>query len=100
MLNNLLNKLDKTLRKTIKNQSKEIKYLRKRLKGTQISQLEYFIMTINEIQDVQAIRVNENEKDRLRNNIIDRNRMECMSKITELSNTDQSIDNPNIHLNI
>lgn len=46
--------------------------------------LEEAIMTINEIQDIQAIGISEQEKDIMRNNIINCKRSKFTDKIIEL----------------
>lgn len=46
--------------------------------------LEEAIMTINEIQDIQAIEISEQEKDIMRNNIINCKRSKFTDKIIEL----------------
>lgn len=58
----------------------ENKYLRETLK----EQIEDSILTINEIQDVQAIKISDAEKDMLRNSIINKKRTEFVTKIIEL----------------
>lgn len=52
--------------------------------------LEDFIMTINELQDMQAMKIREEEKDKMRNNIINNKRTKYVTKLIELSNTNQS----------
>lgn len=90
MLNKIIEKLNKTLRQTINNQSDEIKILRKQLREKQKELLEDFIMTINELQDIQAIKIKEEEKDKMRNSIINNKRTKYVTKLIELSNTRQS----------
>ncbi len=46
--------------------------------------LENAIMTINEIQDIQSIKIEEKQKDIMRNNIINTKRSEFVNKIIEL----------------
>ncbi len=46
--------------------------------------LEEAIMTINEIQDIQAIKIAEEEKDKMRNSIVNCKRKEFTDKIIEL----------------
>lgn len=41
-------------------------------------------MTINEVQDVQAINISEAEKDIMRNSIINKKRTDYVTKIIEL----------------
>lgn len=90
MLNRIIEKLNKTLRQTINNQSDEIKFLRKQLREKQKELLDDFIMTINEIQDVEATKESEKEKDKMRNSIINNKRTKYVTKLIELSNTNQS----------
>lgn len=58
----------------------ENKYLREELK----KQIEDSIMTINQIQDVQAIGISEEEKNIMRNSIINKKRTDYVTKIIEL----------------
>lgn len=53
--------------------------------------LEDVIMTINQIQDIQAIGITEKEKDIMRNNIINCKRSEYTNKIIELDSRSKSI---------
>lgn len=62
----------------------------KKLRETQKELLEDFVMTINELQDIQAMKINEEEKDKMRNNIINNKRTKYVTKLIELSNTRQS----------
>lgn len=52
--------------------------------------LEDFVMAINEIQDIQAMKIREEEKDKMRNSIINNKRTKYVTKLIELSNTNQS----------
>lgn len=52
--------------------------------------LEDFVMTINELQDIQAMKIKEEEKDKMRNSIINNKRTKYVTKLIELSNTRQS----------
>jgi len=52
--------------------------------------LEDFVITINELQDIQAMKIREEEKDKMRNVIINNKRTNYVTKLIELSNTDQS----------
>lgn len=52
--------------------------------------LEDFIMTINQLQDIQAMKIKEEEKDKMRNSIINNKRTKYVTKLVELSNTYQS----------
>ena len=58
--------------------------------------LEEIIMTINEIQDIQALGISEREKDIMRNNIINCKRSDFVSKIIELDRYGKSIKNKKI----
>ena len=51
---------------------------------------EDFVMTINELQDIQAMKIKEEEKDKMRNSIINNKRTKYVTKLIELSNTNQS----------
>lgn len=66
---------------------KHIKLIEKDSKNKQKNMLDDFIMTINEIQDVQAVKATEEEKDKMRNSIIDNKRTKCLEKLIELSDT-------------
>lgn len=86
--------------KTIKKQKEYIKELEKNIKITKNNSkdmqkilLDDFILTINEIQDIQAINISEKEKDHMRNSIINKKRTEYVTKLIELSNDTQKIDN-------
>ncbi len=52
--------------------------------------LDEFIMTINEVQDIEALDIPEKEKTHMRNTIIDNARTKYVTKLIELSNTEQS----------
>lgn len=86
MLERLLEKLNKSLRKTNENQAKEIKYLRKQLKDKQTELIEDFIMTINGIHDTHAMHISEDDKQKVRNSIIDYKIKQYTEKLIELSN--------------
>ena len=90
MLEKIILKLQKTQKKEADNLKTEIKFLRKQLKEKQNELLDDFIMTINEIQDIQAMKINEEEKDKMRNSIINNKRTKYVTKLIELSNTEQS----------
>ena len=79
-------KLIKTLKESLNNAIDENKYLRKQV----IKALEDAVMMINEIQDIQAIGISENEKDIMRNNIINKKRTEYVTKIIELDGAEKS----------
>lgn len=76
----LQERLAKATQKALDAATNENKYLREQLK----KQIEDSIMTINQIQDVQAINVSEAEKDIMRNSIINAKRTEYVTKIIEL----------------
>ena len=78
---------------TLKNQSEYIKQLKKNIdltknncKDIQKQLLDEFIMTINEVQDIQALNLSEKEKDEMRNAIINQARTKYVTKLIELSN--------------
>lgn len=73
-------KINKALKESLDKTIEENKYLREALK----EQIEDSILTINEIQDIQAIKISETEKDMLRNSIINKKRTEFVTKIIEL----------------
>ena len=80
--------------KTIARQAELINELEKNLKITKQNNrdnqkilLDDFVMTINELQDIQAMKINEEEKDKMRNSIINVKRTKYVTKIIELSNT-------------
>ena len=84
----------------IKKQKEYIKQLELNLKITKKNNkeiqkvlLDDFVMTINEIQDIKAINISEKEKDHMRNSIINKKRTEYVTKLIELSNDTQNIDN-------
>lgn len=83
--------------KTVKRQGEYIYELEKNVKLTkrnnkeiQKQLLDNFIMTINEVQDIQALNLSEEEKDEMRNTIINNARTRYVTKLIELSNTEQS----------
>lgn len=83
--------------KTVKRQGEKIIELAKNIElikkdniEIQKKMLDDFIMTINEIQDIQEIKATEEEKDKMRNSIIDNKRTKCLEKLIELSSTRQS----------
>lgn len=79
-------RINKNLQKAYNNALNENKYLREELK----KQIEDSIMTINEVQDVQAINISESEKDMMRNSIINKKRTEYVTKIIELDRPGKS----------
>lgn len=84
--------------RTIKRQGKYIHELEKHIsllnkthRTEKKNMLDDFIITINEIQDIDAIKEKtEEEKKQLRNRIIDKKRIDYLTKLIELSSTDQS----------
>lgn len=78
-------RINKALKESLDKTIEENKYLRKVLK----EQIEDSILTINEIQDIQAIKIYEAEKDILRNSIINKKRTEYVTKIIELDSLDK-----------
>lgn len=78
-------RINKALKESLDKTIEENKYLRKVLK----EQIEDSILTINEIQDIQAIKIYETEKDILRNSIINKKRTEYVTKIIELDSLDK-----------
>lgn len=84
--------------KTVLRQGKYITELEQNLKLTKKNSkdiqkllLDDFVMTINEIQDIQAMKIDEEEKDKMRNSIINKKRTEYVTKIIELSNNMEAI---------
>lgn len=75
-------KLINTLQKALNNSIDENRFLRKEKMRLEKRLKEEFIMTLNQIQDIQAM--NNKEKDKLINNIIDNKRSEYVNKIIEL----------------
>ena len=75
----------------IKELEKNIKLTHKNNKEVQEKILEDFVMTINEIQDIEAIKISEVEKIKKRNSIINNKRTKLITKLIELSNTDESL---------
>lgn len=83
---------------TIKNQNKYIKQLeinlkltKKNCKDIQKQLLDDFIMTINEVQDIQSLNLSEEEKDNMRNTIINQARTKYITKLIELSNKMEAV---------
>lgn len=69
---------------------KNLKLTKRNNKEIQKQLLDEFIMTINQIQDIQSLNLSEEEKDEMRNTIINHARTKYVTKLIELSNTDQS----------
>lgn len=73
--------------KCITELSRNIELTKKNSKEIQKQMLDEFIMTINEVQDIEALDVPEKEKTHMRNTIIDNARTKYVTKLIELSNT-------------
>lgn len=73
--------------KCITELSRNIELTKKNNKEKQKQMLDEFIMTINEVQDVEALDFPEKEKTHMRNTIIDNARTKYVTKLIELSNT-------------
>lgn len=69
-------RISKALKESLDKTIEENKYLREILK----KQIEDSILALNEIQDIQAIKISEAEKDMLRNSIINKKRTEFVTK--------------------
>lgn len=84
--------------KTIRRQGEYITELEKNIKITKNNSkdmqkllLNYFIMTMNEIQDIQAIKnLSEAERDHMRDTIISKKRTKYVTKLIELENDRKS----------
>lgn len=70
---------------------KNISFTKKNCNDIQKQLLDDFIMTINEVQDVQALNLQEGEKDRMRNTIINNARTKYVTKLIELSNKMEAV---------
>ena len=70
---------------------RNIKLTKKNSKDIQKQLLDDFIMTINEVQDIQSLKLEEEKKDQMRNTIINNARTKYVTKLIELSNHDQAI---------
>lgn len=77
--------------KCIAELEQNLKLTKKNSKDIQKLLLDDFVMTINEIQDIQAMKIDEKEKDKMRNSIINKKRTEYVTKIIELSNNMEAI---------
>lgn len=73
--------------KCITELSRNIELTKKNSKEIQKQMLDEFIMTINEVQDIEALDIPEKEKTHMRNTIIDNARTKYVTKLIELSNT-------------
>ena len=70
--------------------NKNLKLTKKNSKDIQKILLDEFIMTINEIQDIQSLDLSEEEKDEMRNEIINHMRTKYVTKLIELSNANEN----------
>ena len=70
--------------------NKNLKLTKKNSKDIQKILLDEFIMTINEIQDIQSFDLSEEEKDEMRNEIINHVRTKYVTKLIELSNANEN----------
>ena len=75
----------------IKQLEKNIKLTKKNCKDIQKQLLDDFIMTINEVQDIQSLNLSEEEKDNMRNTIINHARTKYVTKLIELSNKMEAV---------
>lgn len=67
---------------------KNLKLTKRNNKEIQKQLLDEFIMTINQIQDIQSLNLSEEEKDEMRNTIINQARTKYVTKLIELSNSE------------
>ena len=67
---------------------KNLKLTKRNNKEIQKQLLDEFIMTINQIQDIQSLNLSEEEKDEMRNTIINHTRTKYVTKLIELSNSE------------
>lgn len=72
--------------KCITELSRNIELTKKNSKEIQKQLIDEFIMTINEVQDIEALNIPEKEKTYMRNTIIDNARTKYVTKLIELSN--------------
>lgn len=83
-------------RKTVKRQGEKIIELDNKLKNSKIEIINFLDNTVRELlnlQDVNNLGLEEKEKNKHRNIIINALVENCLEKINELSSTDQSLDN-------
>lgn len=73
--------------KCITELSRNIELTKKNSKEIQKQLLDEFIMTINEVQDIEVLNIPEKEKIYMRDTIIDNARTKYVTKLIELSNT-------------
>lgn len=81
-------------RKTVKRQGEKIIELDNKLKNSKIEIINFLDNTVRELlnlQDVNNLGLEEKEKNKHRNIIINALVENCLDKINELSSTDQSI---------
>ena len=67
---------------------KNLKLTKRNNKEIQKQLLDEFIITINQIQDIQSLNLSEEEKDEMRNTIINHTRTKYVTKLIELSNSE------------
>lgn len=70
---------------------RNLKLTKRNGKDVQKILLDDFIMTINEVQDIQNLNLSEKEKDEMRNTIINNARTKYVTKLIELSNNMEAI---------
>lgn len=76
---------------TITELEKNLKLTKRNCKDMQKRLLNEFILTINEVQDIQTLNLPEEEKDEMRNSIINNARTKYIEKLIELSNCEQTL---------
>ena len=82
--------------KTVKKQREKIIELDNKLKNDRTETINFLNNTVRELlnlQDVNNLGLEEKEKNKHRNIIINALVENCLEKINELSSTDQSLDN-------
>ena len=75
----------------IKQLEKNIRLTKRNCKDIQKQLLDDFIMTINEVQDIQSLNLSEEVKDSMRNSIINNTRTKYVTKLIELSNKMEAV---------
>lgn len=83
-------------RKTVKRQGEKIIELDNKLKNNNAETINFLNNTVRELlnlQDVNNLGLEEKEKNKHRNIIINALVENCLDKINELSNTGESLDN-------
>ena len=68
-----------------------IKLTKRNCRDIQKQLLDDFIMTINEVQDIQSLNLSGKEKDEMRNTIINNARTKYVTKLIELSNNMEAV---------